>query len=157
MTVFLALIMVVLVGFLGLAVDVGHLYLVKGQLQNAADAAALAGAGIMCQGMGDVSQVRSETLNFVAKNKSDGVSLADAEIQLGCMDSNNTFNTSCPEIKAVKVTVSRAPDNNGGPVATLFARVLSPDGSLDNFSVSAKAVAAVFNQSSTVKKPHLVQ
>ena len=44
MTVFVALIMVVLIGFIGMAVDVGHFYVVKSELQNAADAGALAGA-----------------------------------------------------------------------------------------------------------------
>ena len=36
-----ALCMVVLIGFLGFAIDVGHLRLVKSQMQSAADAAAL--------------------------------------------------------------------------------------------------------------------
>ena len=39
-----AILMVVFLGFLALAVDIGHLAAVKNELQNAADAAALAGA-----------------------------------------------------------------------------------------------------------------
>ncbi len=39
-----ALMMVVFVGFAALAVDMGHLYLVRNELQNASDAGALAGA-----------------------------------------------------------------------------------------------------------------
>lgn len=42
--VLMALLMVVLMGFAALAVDGGRLYITKSQLQNAADAAALAGA-----------------------------------------------------------------------------------------------------------------
>src|SRR6266702_1058492 len=42
--IFLAIAIVVLCAFVGLAVDIGYMYVAKGQLQNAADAAALAGA-----------------------------------------------------------------------------------------------------------------
>ncbi len=40
----LAILMVVVLGFVALAVDIGHLYMVRNELQNAADAGALAGA-----------------------------------------------------------------------------------------------------------------
>jgi Flp pilus assembly protein TadG len=43
-TVYFALFSVVVLGFLTLAVDVGRMYLIQGELQNAADAAALAAA-----------------------------------------------------------------------------------------------------------------
>lgn len=39
--------MIVLMGFVALAVDVGHLYMVRNELQNAADAGALAGASFL--------------------------------------------------------------------------------------------------------------
>ena len=42
--VIVALLMVVLVGFAALLIDVGAMYLTKTNMQNAADAAALAGA-----------------------------------------------------------------------------------------------------------------
>jgi Putative Flp pilus-assembly TadE/G-like len=42
--IFLAISMIVLIAFVGLAVDIGYMYVAKGQLQNAVDAAALAGA-----------------------------------------------------------------------------------------------------------------
>ena len=42
-----ALLLVVLVGMLAFSIDVGYIAVVKGELQNAADAAALAGAGRM--------------------------------------------------------------------------------------------------------------
>ena len=40
----IALLLPVLLGFAGLAIDIGHLYVVNTQLKNAADAGALAGA-----------------------------------------------------------------------------------------------------------------
>ncbi len=48
--VIVAVCLVVFVGFTALAVDVGHLYVVRNELQNAADAGALAGARcLFCQ------------------------------------------------------------------------------------------------------------
>ncbi len=45
--VFVALTMIVLLGVAALAVDVGYAYVVRGELQNAADSAALAGAQVL--------------------------------------------------------------------------------------------------------------
>ncbi len=42
-----AVLFMVFLGFAAFAIDLGHLYLVKSELQNAADAAALAGASVM--------------------------------------------------------------------------------------------------------------
>ena len=45
-----AVCLVIFVGFTALAVDIGHLYVVRNELQNAADAGALAGARrLFCQ------------------------------------------------------------------------------------------------------------
>jgi len=45
--VYLAVILVVLIGFSALAVDLGHRHVIKGELQNAADAGSLAGASAL--------------------------------------------------------------------------------------------------------------
>ena len=45
--IFVALAMVMILGFAALAVDVGYLYVVRNQLQNAADSGALAGAQVL--------------------------------------------------------------------------------------------------------------
>ena len=50
--VLVALALFVLVGFVALAVDVGHIYRERRHMQNAADAGALAGARELCQGEG---------------------------------------------------------------------------------------------------------
>jgi Flp pilus assembly protein TadG len=42
--VIIAICLFMLVGFVALAIDVGHLYVARNELQNAADAGALAGA-----------------------------------------------------------------------------------------------------------------
>jgi Flp pilus assembly protein TadG len=70
--VMLALSVVVLFGFGALAIDVGHLYQVKDQLQVAADAAALAGAAKL-DGTSDPAQTaaRSEAQRIAALNFAD--------------------------------------------------------------------------------------
>ena len=50
--VFVAIAMVMLLGFAALAVDLGYLYVVRGELQNAADSGALAGAQVLYNDMG---------------------------------------------------------------------------------------------------------
>jgi Flp pilus assembly protein TadG len=50
--VFVALAMVMLLGFAALAVDMGYLYVVRNELQNAADSGALAGAQVLYNDMG---------------------------------------------------------------------------------------------------------
>ena len=43
--VMVVVVLVTLFGFMALSVDVGHLYVIKGELQNAADGAAMAATG----------------------------------------------------------------------------------------------------------------
>ena len=45
--VLVAICLVVLIGFAAIAVDLAYLYIVKGELQNAADSGALAGAQVL--------------------------------------------------------------------------------------------------------------
>ncbi len=143
MTVFVALIMVVLIGFIGMAVDVGHFYVVKSELQNAADAGALAGAA-------NVTNHYQEALIFVKKNSSDGVLLSDADIQ--CMDASNAIISCSTPAAKIKVTVSRDSTNNGGPVPTYFIRILSPGGSLNAYPIGATATAEFKSG-----RPHLIK
>lgn len=70
--VLLALAVVVIFGFGALAIDIGHLYNVKNQLQVAADAAALAGAARLV-GENDLTQTnaRNEAQRIAALNVAD--------------------------------------------------------------------------------------
>ena len=64
--IMVALALVVLIGFLALAVDVGHTYAERRKMQNAADAGALAGAWELCFGTGDplvTAEYYAEDLN----------------------------------------------------------------------------------------------
>lgn len=69
--VYLAIAIIVLIAFVGLAVDIGYMYVAKGQLQNAADAAALAGAANLINNSKSADQLdaRTQAVNFADKNK----------------------------------------------------------------------------------------
>lgn len=67
MAVVIALLLPVIVGCAGLSIDVGSWYLTRAQLQNAADAAALAGAGDL---PGSPSSAATDAQTLAAKNVS---------------------------------------------------------------------------------------
>jgi Flp pilus assembly protein TadG len=86
--ILMALMIFVLIGFVGFAIDIGYMYVAKGQLQNAADAAAVAGATLL-DGTDTTPQLaaRTEAVTFAAANKAAGTNVSLA--------SNNT-NTLSP-------------------------------------------------------------
>lgn len=100
MALTVALWMITLLGFVALAFDVGHLFIVRNELQNAADAAALAGANCLTRSTAGAgcSSAPSATLNWAAAesqafqavgaNKSDGSPLVTATIQSGYWNLN---------------------------------------------------------------------
>lgn len=150
--VYVALAFTVMLGFLGLAIDGSHLLLVRGELQNAADAAALAGAGALyndpLNSAPDWSAARTKAADFIRENKSDGVALVDGKIEVGYWppttpDAPLTVVSNNPDqAPAVSVTISRSEGNNGGPVRTFFARMMQKDGSLNAVEVSSKPAVA---------------
>ncbi|MBS8266575.1 hypothetical protein DYI25_19310 [Mesobacillus boroniphilus] len=90
--VLVAIFMVVLIGFAGLAIDGGRLYIAKSQLQKAVDAGALAGADIMVDGVnasGVFNHTDSETEAKVMAVKN--------------YNSNMPYEVSFPEDNIIKV------------------------------------------------------
>jgi len=74
------LLIVVLIGFGGLAIDLGRLYIVKTELQNAADAAALGAAKDLNNTAAGVTAAATAGIAIAAGNKynfSTGVTLRD--------------------------------------------------------------------------------
>ena len=73
--VMVALLMVILIGVAALAVDIGHLLVVRNELQNAADAACLAGARFLyVDGGASVSSGASDiTYQAAAANRSENL------------------------------------------------------------------------------------
>mgnify|MGYP000568356926 CR=1 FL=1 len=150
--VLVAAAIVVLLGFAGLAIDVGHLMASRNEAQNVADAAALAGAGELGDQhynkqdpinegivedvvieVSEANTIAGESMNLVAKE----------DIEIGYWNtelhvfSSSPFSDSWIEKKnAVRVTAKRSAN---APISTFFMKVLGRD----TFSVSAKATAAL--------------
>ena len=94
--IYVVLLLVALLAFVGLAIDIGYMYVAKSQLQNAADSAALAGAS-QAKSVGNgtanpndlvQSGARTEAISFAAKN-----SAAQSSVTLSS-DNSNTLSDS---------------------------------------------------------------
>lgn len=141
-----------LLGFAALAIDVGHLFVVRNELQNAADSAALAGAGYLYRNpaaIPDCTTAETQASNAVSLNKADNTLLVTGTVQSGYWDINYNpavpWQTTCssvtppvpPYFAGVMVTISKSGGN--GAVNAFFAQVLG----ITTFNPSAKAVAVV--------------
>ena len=160
--VLVAFLMIVFLGIAALALDVGYLYVVRTELQNAADAAALAGAGRLYP-----RSVTGAVISVVPPewgaaeaaadypqapaNKAGGVTLRDYDVRTGYWNFvsgtlKSPLSTQGPQdAPAVEVTVRKMRDLNSdpprdlnnGPVQLFFARVLG----IGTADVSATATA----------------
>jgi hypothetical protein len=126
----------VLAGFAALAVDAGHAYMVRTELQSAADAAALAAS----MRLPDAAAALAEARTIAAENLPPGKHgevLKDADFLVGTWDSaTRTFQAGGPSPNAVRVTLRRAAAN-GNPLPTFLGSVLG----VDFFDLEAKATA----------------
>lgn len=167
--VWVAIVLLTLLGFAALAIDVGYLYATKNELQNISDAAALAGAGKL----GDIYQhmTYDEQQNFVCDTSCqsvirsaarnvvlDGlekVKAGGSEIIINDGDiiindwTGSTFDTNdYNQPDAVRVFARRDASANG-PIRMFFARVFQ--GTAFNFSnINADATAALTGMSIAV-------
>lgn len=81
-----AIALVVLLGFVALAIDIGRIAVVKSELQRAADAGALAGAIALGQGYpcpNWENNVENTATNTAGENKVDGNLVTSADVQKG--------------------------------------------------------------------------
>jgi hypothetical protein len=151
--VLVALFLVVLLGFGALALDISRVFVVRNQLQNAADAAALAGAGAL-SGPGGATytkpnwaEAKANALLAVKLNGADGSTLVEGKVATGYW--NVTGNPALLQPSditpgnfdkpAVQVEISRSEGNNGGPLTLFLASVLG----VPALSLGASAVAAI--------------
>jgi hypothetical protein len=149
--------MVVVAGTLALALDLGHLYLVKCELQRAADAGALAAAlGFLSLPVGsgypvplnpDCSRALASATSVVADNQADGqnLQLLSQDVYFGRWDvATHTFTaTGCAspqQVTAIKVVVRKDQTANM-PVTLFFAGLLREGWS--GLEVTAQAVALI--------------
>jgi len=161
----LAILMPVLLLFAMLTIDLGHFIVVKQELQNASDAAALAGAGSLSSGLTYPNWTASQSAATTAirLNKSDNVTLVDGQVEAGYWNlaapapqsisqtlppSCVTAPASCFYKPAVQVTLSRSENNNGGNMPLFFGPIFG----LPSMSVTASAVS--FISSPGTANPH---
>ncbi|MFS8935013.1 TadE/TadG family type IV pilus assembly protein [Cupriavidus taiwanensis] len=156
--VIMGVVIVVLVGFLGLALDLGKLYVAKSELQNSADACALAAArdltgatplsvseaaGITA-GARNTALFQGETVQLVA---SESVTYTDSLANPFLDKDSSTYPLNT--IKYVKCSVSRT------GIANWFAEVLNvlPGVSIGPNTVAAYAVATTISAQTTCALP----
>lgn len=126
-----AVAILVIFGFAVLAVDMSLIQLAKVQLQNAADAAALAGAVALAASAGDQSVATAEAIRIAGLN----VAVQDMQRPVVITGSDVAF----PGPDTITVTTHRTIGTND-PVTLYFLKVLGPE---NKGEVTARATATV--------------
>jgi hypothetical protein len=167
--IFTAIVMVVFLGFLALAVDVGHLATVRNELQNAADASALAGARALFANLTPIdpdgkflrvvdppycNQAIQSANATVNKTDSLNIALRSADIKLGhwgwAGETDYPLNTFTPltycdlRINSIAV-VTRRNNSINGPISTWFARIFGLE-TVDAQSLQSVAAMGYLNE-----------
>jgi len=142
--VIVALCIVMLIGFVALAVDVGYMMTTKNEAQNAADAAALAGARRMGQNYHDSTEptlnVEGVAKGAAGQNKVAGLSLAVDNLEITTGHWIPPFDGGAPpDPNAVWAEVTRKEGLTGGRINTFLARVLD----INDYKMKATACAAL--------------
>lgn len=157
-----ALLLIPLLAMVAFAIDMGWITHTQNQLQSAADAAALAGAGQLPEGFveyylpGQTNSRKSSILAesrtkaatfaklYAGYNEAGGVSsltLLDGDIEFGLTDANGNY-TASPAFtghpNTVKVTLRRDSTANT-PLGLFFAKVLN----INSVNLTATASAAI--------------
>ena len=127
--------LIAVVGLAGFAVDGSYFYVLRNQLQNAADSAALAGAIYVS----DVSLMRAEAMKYANMNMpADDKILSAQDVQRGHWDHGaKTFTANASPTNAVQVTTRKAADNDNA-ANTFFSRVLG----FGEVDIATTAIAA---------------
>ncbi len=132
-----------------LTVDLSRIFVIRNQLQNAADAVALHAASYFypsASGGGpNWTLVQSEATNALPYNKVDGLILTNLTSAVGYWDltgSNSSLLDTSTKPTAnnapgIKITISKSTGNNGGPITTFFGAVVG----IPTVNVSAHAIA----------------
>jgi len=163
-----ALLLIVLVGFVALAIDVGYLMVTRNELQNVADAAALAATRRLGHNYEDMTtdQQLSYTCGTVEYSMpcteiiavaieagranlagQVEIEIRDADVFIGVWDFTNedasvdSFTAQDANPRAVRV-IARRDEQANNPITTFLAGVLG----VDTLAVSAVATAALSGQ-----------
>ncbi|MCJ7692192.1 MAG: pilus assembly protein TadG-related protein, partial [Sedimentisphaerales bacterium] len=158
--VIVAIVLTMLLGFAALAIDVGYMYVTRNELQNVADASALAAAGYMGSIYKTLSYSEQQTYEFVRsdivtatnevaqKNKAAGINIGinDSDVTIGtwAWDADTDTGTLTPMASpivgpdAVRV-IARRDGSANLPITTFFARIFG----ITDVNVVAQATAAL--------------
>ncbi len=144
-----------LLGFTALAVDLARLNLTKVELQNAADAAAVAGARSLSDtqpppGSSDQpynwSAATTTALAVARLNVANARQIQDATIETGYWNLQNPSlglrHTSTPvagDVPAIRATIAISSTQNNGPLQFFFAPILG----IAESNVQARAIAMI--------------
>jgi len=150
--VLVGLMLALFVGVTALAVDVGYMMVVKNELQNVADASALAACGLLGNQYGneqpvDRAAIRQRAIDAASANRAGNVNitLLGADIEIGTWDQNRTppfESVSANPPNAVRVITRRDASANN-PITLFFARIFG----IQDTPVQAFATAALTGQS----------
>ncbi|MFA5866236.1 MAG: TadG family pilus assembly protein [Phycisphaerae bacterium] len=143
-----------LIGFAALSLDLGYIQVVRGQIQRAADSAAMAGVSAFTSpsqftanyNRDDITSLAtSRALAYGAKNSADGkfLILAASNILVGNLahpeSMTDTISTSTYPYNAVRCTVEKSTASANGAVPTFFAKIWG----INNTAISATATAVL--------------
>ncbi|HSU69759.1 MAG TPA: pilus assembly protein TadG-related protein [Tepidisphaeraceae bacterium] len=138
-SVWVALTVPLMVGVGGLALDTSYVVLTAHQLQNAADAAALAGA---IQVQNSTSQATTDAITYAGKNWAAGASvqLATSDVVFGRYDQAKlTFTAGGTPYNAVQATARRTSTAPGGSINLFFGPIFG----VNTCDVSRTATAMI--------------
>jgi Flp pilus assembly protein TadG len=148
-----AVLMIVMIGFVAMAVDIGYLYTVRNELQRSADAAAIAATWELIDKNGQAANnpttltnnARNKAVQFAALNKIGNAApaLSGDDVTVGYM--SNPSSPACSQVatpsgllpNSVFVRVQRTSGQNG-QIPLFFARAMG----MEAASASAQATAA---------------
>jgi hypothetical protein len=139
----MAILLMVLIALGALAIDISYMYLVKNQTQVAADAGALAGAGLLQMGIVDLVQqpARDEAVKYCSLNKAANQPMTIANNYSNILSNTNDitvgyFNYTTREYtpgiagpsvtwpNAIQVRTRRTENSPLGPVALFLGKVI---------------------------------
>ena len=155
-TVMVAIMLVVLLGCAALAIDIGHLYVARTELQRAADASALAGAMALGRGSEDdpygdyyrfSEDVYSQAEKYANLNAVVGRGVVlnrNSDIKIGYLQYPRDLTASLQIVpldscNAVQVIARRDSSNADGRVGLFFAHIWG----INSSNVSASAIAVL--------------
>ena len=133
--VLMAFALVSLIGFMGLAIDVGYVLVVRNELQNAADAAALTGAKYLYPLNGTVPNWNAAYIHAnaaVSLNTANNMALSTGVVTTGYWNITGSppnlrpqnITPTTMDLPAVQVIINKSAGLNGGAIKTFFANVV---------------------------------